>query len=93
VKREGIDVDYLAERMRRRWGFWFTVLKNLQRVATTAQTQPWPLQDADRALELGDRLLGLRGNLRWRSRRPRADHVRWYREVEGEVAERSGIWR
>jgi hypothetical protein len=84
---EVIDSGYVAEIMRRDWGFWYTTWLNLARIDEALGS--YPALPADTASLVHDRLAELRVAIesapktqRWKMRARIGSRVRWYEEVE-----------
>jgi hypothetical protein len=84
---EVIDSGYVAEMMRRDWGFWYTTWQNLARIDEALES--YPALPGDTASLVHDRLAELRVAIesapktqRWKMRARVGSRVRWYEEVE-----------
>lgn len=96
---DAIDPDYIARLLSRDWGFWYTVVKNLDRCRELALTSGL-LAEADRA-DIVAKVDQLRLRLEaepkspgWKLRARLGPRLRWYRPVETEATIIDyGIWR
>jgi hypothetical protein len=82
-----INSGYVAEIMRRDWGFWYTTELNLARIDEALGS--YPALPPDTAALVHDRLAAIRVAIesapktqRWKMRARVGSRVRWYEEVE-----------
>ncbi len=99
AEADAIDPNYLARLLSRDWGFWYTVVVNLNRCRELAWGSEL-LNEADRAdiiakvEELLRRLEAEPKSLGWKLRAGVGPRVCWYRPVETEATVIDyGIWR
>jgi hypothetical protein len=83
----GIDGDYVADIMRKDWGFYYTTQANLRNI--TEGVQRYPVLPTDigalvrtRAGELNDMIERAPKTQRWKLRARVGERVRWYEQVE-----------
>jgi len=84
---ETIDRDYIADVMRKDWGFYYTTQANLTRIADSLQE--YPALPIHTAAAVRDRVVGLRDIIervpktqRWKLRARVGDRVKWYEHVD-----------
>jgi hypothetical protein len=82
-----IDRDYIANIMRKDWGFYYTTQANLTKIADSLQQYPaLPASTAatvrDRVAELRDAIERAPKTQRWKLRARVGDRVKWYEHVE-----------
>jgi hypothetical protein len=89
--RELIDIDYIAERLSRDWGFWYTATTNLQKVAGFLVKYD-ALSEEERYMvrtRIGQALKSIDAapkSMRWKARARVGTKVRWYKEVSAKEA-------
>jgi hypothetical protein len=83
----GIDTAYIAELMRKDWGFCHTTEINLARIAAAVPTSPALPDPAARAVELNiaalsDAIERAPKTQKWKLRARVGERARWYEQVE-----------
>jgi hypothetical protein len=84
---DGISGDYIADIMRKDWGFSYTTQANLRKIAEGVQQYPvLPGEVAElvraRATALNDMIDRAPKTQRWKMRARVGERVRWYEQVE-----------
>jgi hypothetical protein len=84
---ETIDRDYIADVMRKDWGFYYTTQANLTQISDSVQE--YPALPIHTATAVRDRVAGLRDIIerapktqRWKLRARVGDRVKWYEHVD-----------
>jgi len=85
--KDTIDRDYIANVMRKDWGFYYTTQGNLGKIADSLREFPaLPVSTAgtvrDRAAELRDVIERAPKTQRWKLRARVGNRVKWYEHVE-----------
>ncbi len=85
--RDTIDRDYIADTMRKDWGFYYTTQANLRKIGDSLTDYPaLPAEVAavvrDRAAGLSDAIERAPKTQRWKLRARVGDRVKWYEHVE-----------
>jgi len=84
---ETINSGYIGELLAKDWGFYFTVMTNLQRLATAVGSLQ-PLTEDQRSTirsriqELGEKIEAYPKTMQWKIRARVGTRRRWYRDVE-----------
>jgi len=87
VGRDGINGDYVADIMRKDWGFCYTTQANLRKIAEGVQQYPILPDDVgalvrSRADSLNNTIEQVPKTQRWKIRARIGERVRWYEQVE-----------